>query len=352
MELPHHAAGLEDLALITYVSTFSGIGGFEVGFSRLGWRNQLMVEVDQNCQDVLREHFPNTPLMGDIRDVPGSALDHPTLVGGGFPCQDTSIGAPHRRGLAGARSGLFWEFHRLLDEHLRLVDASSPEWVVIENPEGLLTSRGGRDAAAVFGGLEDLGYGWAYRVVDGGQLGTPQRRRRVIVVGHRGGDPRPAWDVLGESGAGGSAGRANPVGRSSHGPRPVPGPIGPTRALIWRKSARPRAALSAGGYETWVPADFANTLAGFDGGGPTRQTHLIAQGGRVRTLTLTEWERLQGFPDGWTASMPQSARYTALGNAIHTGTAFWLARRMDAVHRRLHSTVPTLVGISHERDMA
>lgn len=102
--------------------------------------------------------------------------------------------------------------------------------------------------------------------------------------------------------------------------------------MIWRKSARPRAALSAGGYETWVPADFANTLTGFDGGLATRQTHLIAQHGRLRTLTPTEWERLQGFPDGWTATMPASQRWEALGNAIHTGTAAWLARRLDAVH--------------------
>lgn len=81
-----------------------------------------------------------------------------------------------------------------------------------------------------------------------------------------------------------------------------------------------------------MPAEHANTLTGFDGGGPLRQTHLVAQGGRVRTFTPTEWERLQGFPDGWTASMPASARWTALGNAVHTGTAEWLARRLAAVH--------------------
>ena len=90
----------------------------------------------------------------------------------------------------------------------------------------------------------------------------------------------------------------------------------------------------------------ANTLTGFDGGGPARQTHLIAQGGRVRTLTLTEWERLQGFPDGWTEGVPEgdvrrkgvlvrAGRYTLLGNAIHTGTSEWLGRRIKAVHDTL-----------------
>jgi len=323
----------------TYVSTFSGIGGFETGFNQMGWTNQLMVEIDPHCQRVLAAHFPDVPLEGDIRDVAGTTLNRPDLVCGGFPCQDTSVAAPDRAGLAGSRSGLFWEFHRLLDEHLRLVDAARPRWVVIENPEGLLTSpgreRAGWDMAAVARGLEDLGYGWAYRVVDGGRLGTTQRRRRVIVVGHRGGDPRPAWEVLGDDGAGAQAGRARGIGRTTTGPRPVAGDHGPDGVMVWRKSARARASLAAGGYETWVPAEHGNTLTGFDGGGPMRQTHLIAQQGRLRTLTLTEWERMQGFPDGWTAGMPDSARYQALGNAIHTGTAAWLARRLDYVHHQV-----------------
>lgn len=84
-----------------------------------------------------------------------------------------------------------------------------------------------------------------------------------------------------------------------------------------------------------MPAEFGNTLTGYDGGMPTRQTHLIAQHDRVRTLTLTEWERLQGFEDGWTEGPPASARFTMLGNAIHTGTAEWLGRRLMAVHKTL-----------------
>lgn len=112
--------------------------------------------------------------------------------------------------------------------------------------------------------------------------------------------------------------------------------------MIWRKSARARKSIAAGGYETWVPADFANTLTGFDGGGPDRQTHLVAQHGGLRAFTPTEWERLQGFADGWTDGMPASARWTALGNAVHTGTSAWLARRLDAVHHRIPQINPAL----------
>ena len=339
--------------MLTYASAFSGIGGFEVGFNSMGWENQLMIEIDKACQAVLSQHFPNVPILGDICDVPGTALNKPDVFVGGFPCQDTSIAAPHRGGLAGERSGLYYQFVRLLDEHLRLVESARPRWVVIENPEGLLASPGkcrskapcfdgctcgvdrtGRDMAAVVSGLEKLGYGWAYRVVDGGALGTTQRRRRVIVVGHRGGDPRPAWAVLGDPDAGGETSTPHRIGGSKGRPVPLQRAHADStdEAVIWRKSARATKSLAAGGYETWVPATHANTLAGFDGGLPTRQTHLIAQHGGLRTLTHTEWERLQGFPDGWTASMTSSQRWTALGNAVHTGTAAWLARRLTAVH--------------------
>lgn len=82
-----------------------------------------------------------------------------------------------------------------------------------------------------------------------------------------------------------------------------------------------------------------NTLTGFDGGGPLRQTHLIAQGDGVRSLTLTEWERLQGFEDGWTEGVPDSARFTMLGNAMHVGMAEWLGRRLVKVHESLPSLV-------------
>lgn len=79
----------------------------------------------------------------------------------------------------------------------------------------------------------------------------------------------------------------------------------------------------------------ANTLTGFDRGPATRQTHLLRQHGRLRTLTFTEWERLQGFPDGWTAGMPDGERYQALGDAMNVPTARWLGQRLLAVDTQL-----------------
>ena len=318
---------------------FTGIAGFRRGFEAAQMKTTVMIEWDKACRTILSEHYPDTPLLEDIKDVHGTDIGRPDLIVGGFPCQDTSIAAPHRAGLAGTRSGHFNEFTRLVGEYAQLVDATNPRWVVIENPTGLLKSNGGRDMGTVLGHLVDLGYGVAYRVVDGGHPGTPQRRPRVVVVGHRGGDPRPAWQVLGDRAPGGEAAREDHDGRQESGPdtRPIPG--GDSLVRVWRKGARPRVALSKGyegGYrETWVNDGKGNTLTGFDGGLATRQTHLIAQNGRLRTLTLTEWERLMGFPDGWTAMVKDGPRYTALGNAMHVGTATWLGHRLQAVHAAL-----------------
>ncbi|MGZ4745675.1 MAG: DNA cytosine methyltransferase [Oryzihumus sp.] len=318
-----------------YAGTFEGIGGFSVGFHAAGMTPTAFVEWDANCQKVLKHHYPHVPLLEDICGVNGTAIGRPDLVCGGFPCQDVSIAAPHRAGLAGARSGMFFEFTRLVEEHLRLVDATRPRWVVIENTPGLLTSpgRSGRDMAVVVRGLEDIGYGWAYRVVDSRHTGSAQRRQRVLVVGHRGGDPRPAWAVLGDDGAGVQAARPRALGEA-RGPQAV---VHPGDLVIWRKSARARASLSKGGYETWVESDFSNTLTGFDAGNATRQTHLVSQNGRLRTLTLLEWERLQNFPDHWTAvpGNPDSARFQQLGNAMNVGMATWLGRRLMAVDATL-----------------
>ena len=319
---------------LTWASAFTGIAGFEQG----GFESKVMVENDPACQQVLGRHYPNVMKKGDICDVKGTEIGKVDGLVGGFPCGDTSVGKPNRLGLAGPRSGHYFEFVRLLAEYQRLVDELNPRWVVIENPVGLLSSPGmgsdgvdrrGWDMAAVVRGLEDLGYGWAYRVVDGRYLGTPQKRERVIVVGHRGGDPRPAWQVLGDEDPGGEA--AHPrTERQERRPRARRGPEeGGT--LIWRKSARARASLAKGGYETWKPAEFANTLAGFDFGLATRQTHLLFQGGSLRTWSLTEWERLQGFPDGWTEGLADSVRARLLGNAMHTGMANWLNTRIETV---------------------
>jgi site-specific DNA-cytosine methylase len=84
-----------------------------------------------------------------------------------------------------------------------------------------------------------------------------------------------------------------------------------------------------------VTSEFSNTLTGFDGGAATRQTHLILQNNALRTLSITEWERLQGFEDGWTSAIPKSHRYQVLGDAMNVDQAEWLGRRLVAADAAL-----------------
>ena len=191
--------------MMTAVSLFAGVGGFDLALERNGVQVVAAVEIDDNARGVLAHQFPNTKLFTDVCEVTGDQLmaagfvPDRGIITGGFPCQDLSV-AGKRAGLDGARSGLFWEICRLLGE-------CRPAWFVLENVPGLLSSNGGRDMGAVIGALVDRGYGIAYRVLDAQHFGVPQRRRRVVIVGHLGDDGRTPAAVLavGESVRGDSA---------------------------------------------------------------------------------------------------------------------------------------------------
>ena len=179
---------------LTGVSLFAGVGGFDLAMERNGVDVVANVEIDKQCQQVLAKHFPNAKQFSDITDVKGSDLiatgfkPDRGIITGGFPCQDLSV-AGKRRGLAGERSGLFWEIARLIEE-------TQTEWFILENVPGLLTSNKGRDFGVVVGTMADIGYSLAWRVLDAQYFGVPQRRRRVFIVGRRTGDGLSAAEVL------------------------------------------------------------------------------------------------------------------------------------------------------------
>jgi DNA (cytosine-5)-methyltransferase 1 len=164
---------------MTFGSLFAGIGGLDSGFEQVGMRCSWQVEIDRACQDVLRRHWPNVQKFGDVCDVGRRNLEAVDLICGGFPCQDLSV-AGRRKGLAGERSGLWFEFHRVIGE-------LKPRWIVVENVPGLLSSNGGQDFAIVLRGLVECGYGVCWRVLDAQYFGVAQRRRRVFVVASLGG---------------------------------------------------------------------------------------------------------------------------------------------------------------------
>lgn len=180
--------------MLTGVSLFAGIGGFDLAMERNGVKVVATVEIDKSCNKVLARHFPNATQFTDIQQVTGKDLINagfdPSngIITGGFPCQDLSV-AGKRAGLSGARSGLFWEIRRLMEE-------TESKWFVLENVPGLLSSNGGKDFGIVLGEMADLGYSVGWRVLDAQYFGVPQRRRRVFIVGCRSGNGEHIRQVL------------------------------------------------------------------------------------------------------------------------------------------------------------
>lgn len=168
---------------LTGVSLFAGVGGFDLAMERQGVKVVASVEIDNSCQQILAKHFPNTKIFNDITEVTGNDLigagftPSRGIITGGFPCQDVSV-AGKRAGLAGNRSGLFWEAARVVEE-------TQAECFVIENVPGLLSSNDGKDFGVVIRTMADLGYSVSWRLLDAQYYGVPQRRKRIFIVGRR-----------------------------------------------------------------------------------------------------------------------------------------------------------------------
>lgn len=212
----------DDLATLDVVSLFSGVGGIDLAFERAGCTTRLLCEQDKHAAKVLARHFPDAPIHHDVKELTADDLRDAgarpgrTVVLAGFPCQDLSV-AGRRRGLReGTRSGLFFEIIRILRDF-------PARWVLLENVPGLLSQDGGRAMGAVLGSLAELGYGFAFRVLDAQHFGVPQRRRRVVIVGRLGDSgAAPAQVLLEPEGCGGDlapsrASGARTAGRSARG---------------------------------------------------------------------------------------------------------------------------------------
>lgn len=335
-------------------SLFSGIGGLELGLERAGMEVAFQAEYDKQARRVLARHWPDVPRYEDVHDVgrcerdgtgvvvagdnsdsgrggkPAQQTKHGDLLGrtrgsvlarrwpdvhryedvhdvrdgaavdvicGGFPCQDYSV-AGKRGGLAGDRGALWWEMHRIVAE-------CRPTWVIGENVSGLLSSNGGADFRTIIASLVQLGYGICWATLDSQYFGVAQRRRRLFIVGHSGGVPRPEILAISEG---------------------LFGHPAPSREA-GEKVAACLGTRSASGHDE--RGDLIGSGIGITGTAAVAQEHTIP-----RRLTPVECERLQGFPDGWTAhyddgtQVADGPRYRMLGNAVTVNVAEWIGRRI------------------------
>ncbi|MCR0981821.1 DNA cytosine methyltransferase [Roseomonas populi] len=222
-------------------SVCSGIEAASVAWEPLGYRASFLSEIATFPRAVLAHHYPRVPLRGDFTEIQAGEHAPIDLLVGGTPCQSFSV--------AGLRGGLADERGNLALEYLRLADRLRPRWVAWENVPGVLSSVShaapdpcappppldlGRDGAELetedeygaeelhafhcfLAGLSELGYGFAYRVLDAQHFGLAQRRARVFVVGYLG-DWRRAASVLLEP----ASLRGDPAPRREAGERTSP----------------------------------------------------------------------------------------------------------------------------------
>lgn len=170
-----------------YGSVCSGIEAATVAWHPLGWRPAFLSEIERYARALLKYHYPDVPLHGDFTTIKGDEYGSVDLLVAGTPCQDFSV--------AGLRAGLAGDRGRLTIEFVHLLARLRPRWVVWENVPGVLSVDEGQAFGIFLGLLGQLGYGFAYRILDAQYFGVAQRRRRVFVVGHLG-DWRPAAAVF------------------------------------------------------------------------------------------------------------------------------------------------------------
>ena len=167
-----------------FATVCSGIEACSSAWEPLGWEAQFFSEIDPFPSEVLKYHYPTVPNYGDMTQYKEWKDGSVDVICGGTPCQSFSV-AGLRKGIESPNGQLMLTFGAILEKY-------QPRWMVWENVPGVLSSNRGKDFGTFLGMLGELGYGFAYRVLDAQYFGVAQRRRRVFVVGYLGDWKRPA----------------------------------------------------------------------------------------------------------------------------------------------------------------
>jgi DNA (cytosine-5)-methyltransferase 1 len=351
-----------------YLSLFSGIGGFELGIQqayeniqsrqhlskrrtggsdsgRLGSESNDSLrqergnseyatcigysEIDKYAIQVYNKQF-NHKNYGDITTIEPKELPDFDCLVGGFPCQSFSI-AGKRKGFEDTRGTLFFDIARILRD-------KTPRLVVLENVKGLLSHDKGATFQTILGVLADLGYDCQWQVLNSKNFGVPQNRERVFIVGHLRGTSRPKVFPIRESTT--ETNQTNFI--DGHGETKVAtaidanyhkghGQRGNSRGRTLVQLNKPKHSND----RVYSDKGISPTLNTMQGG--NRQP-FIKDEVKIRRLTPKECERLQGFPDGWTAKginekeevdISDTQRYKMCGNAVTTNVIKEIFNKLD-----------------------
>ena len=345
-------------------STFSGIGGFEVGVHATDPSVEFVgySEIDKYASSVYEYHFKGVPAYGDITKINAKELPDFDCLVGGFPCQAFSI-AGKRRGFDDTRGTLFFDLARILRE-------KQPRYFVFENVKGLLSHDQGNTFRTIIATIDELGYDCQWSVLNSKNFGVPQNRERVYIVGHLRGTPRPEvfpitsdnGETINESDSKGRLVRltrrekagyydagdsrastldANYYKGLANQERPgvvqLNNPTHSNDRVYASDGISPTLnTMQGGNRQPFVAAVLTpdrlekrqNGRRIKENGEPaftvtSADRHGVYDGVKIRRLTPMECERLQGFPDNWTAEgvdspISDTQRYKMCGNAVTT----------------------------------
>lgn len=305
-----------------YFSMYSGIGGFELGIERAfsnrfqpsstrsvddrvqpgpdgtaQWRTSTCVgysEIDKYAISVYERNFNGHKNFGSADDIDQGQLPDFDLLVGGFPCQSFSI-AGKRAGFNDTRGTQFFNIARIL-KHKR------PGHLVLENVKGLLSHENGKTIQTILKILSDIGYRVEWQVLNSKDFGVPQNRERIYIVGHLRGKSRPKVFPLA---------RANPKAI-----RQIVGGSQDERVYGTDGVAPTLTTMQGGNKQPKVIARTIRVGGGVSPHGSKQNWDSYEIKGKIRRLTPKECERLQGFPDDWTAGESDTQRYKMCGNAV------------------------------------
>jgi DNA (cytosine-5)-methyltransferase 1 len=367
-----------------YGSVCSGVEAATAAWHPLGWEPQWFSEIEKFPSAVLAHHYPDVPNLGDMTQFKEWPIDRSIdLLVGGTPCQSFSV--------AGLRKGLDDPRGNLMLTYLAIAAQYQPKWLVWENVPGVLSSQRGRDFGTFLGALGQLGYGFAYRVLDAQYFGVAQRRRRVFVVGYLGDWRRAAAVLFERESMSGHPAPSREAGQkaaptvtqgapfSRTGNQRVEAEAIVAQCLTTRtgsaydpttetlpiafgaqnsanqgdsvstqvtptldKSKTPAVAIQAQALKGKQPKSqgFGIDDSGVSYTLTSGDRHAVGTQSAVRRLTPTECERLQGFPDNFTQipwrnksadDCPDGPRYKAMGNSMAVPVMRWIGERIQMV---------------------
>ena len=285
------------------------------------WAN----EIDKYACQVYRKNYGKKEMHeGDIRGFPAEAIPDHKLLTAGFPCQSFSI-AGKRKGFKDTRGIMFFEI-------CRIAKVKSPRLILLENVKGLLNHEGGSTFRTILTSLSELGYDCEWEVLNSKNFGVPQNRERVFIVGHL-------------RGTGG--GKVFPIGETdkiyTKSNEKVSHAIDSNYHKGWLNNQQ-RTMVRVGNVNPSRKGQSGNVVSdkgisftiSAGGGNPNRfpprdigySMGNILTDTKIRRLTPTECERLQGFPDGWTEGISDTQRYKCLGNAVTTNVITEIGKRI------------------------